>query len=286
MKKSPGQRLWTVGRCRGNCHKDRLERDQRPSDARRKEEGKKSLKKRRPKTRQSISTRTENKKKKCVQSDAMGTGLYSSRINQDELMKKKKEEDEKTSLWRKKGGQRHSLPSSVIIWMLDPVFFSWLNATKGCSVPGLANGHKTVREGRGGWDSGWKAHVKERYVNARIINQKVQYLLSERSAIWQGEPRREPALTAEDASPSITLDRDFTGLARDTTARNSPGQIWTCTLRITSLKWIPPCASAGSAGNPGWLQLPQAHGVEDKETRRWGPRVHLCRGEGWASNAW
>lgn len=63
----------------------------------------------------------------------------------------------KTSWWgadRRSGGtngsrgQRLGLPSSVIICMLVPLFFSWLSETSGSSLPGLANGDETV-QGRG-----------------------------------------------------------------------------------------------------------------------------------------
>lgn len=48
------------------------------------------------------------------------------------------------------GGQRLGLPSSVIICMLVPLFFSWLSETSGSSLPGLANGRWGQREGGGG----------------------------------------------------------------------------------------------------------------------------------------
>lgn len=62
----------------------------------------------------------------------------------------------KTSWWgaerRSEGtngsrGQRLGLPSSVIICMLVPLFFSWLSETSGSSLPGLANGDETVQGG-------------------------------------------------------------------------------------------------------------------------------------------
>lgn len=46
------------------------------------------------------------------------------------------------------GWQRLSLPSSVIICMLVPLFFSWLSETSGSSLPGLANGDEAA-QGRG-----------------------------------------------------------------------------------------------------------------------------------------
>lgn len=70
----------------------------------------------------------------------MGAGLVCSQKNQDKPMK---EAEHQCS-----GGQRHSLPSSVIICMLVPLFFSWLNGTKGSSLPGLANDNKNNVEGR------------------------------------------------------------------------------------------------------------------------------------------
>lgn len=44
-------------------------------------------------------------------------------------------------------GQRLSLPSSVIICTLVPLFVSWLSETNGSSLPGLANGDETAKSG-------------------------------------------------------------------------------------------------------------------------------------------
>lgn len=82
----------------------------------------------------------------------MGAGLSCSERNQDKPMKE--------AVHQSSGGQRRSLPSSVIICMLVPLFFSWLNETKGSSLPGLANDDKTVLRGDSYWNK-FKAREKD-----------------------------------------------------------------------------------------------------------------------------
>lgn len=60
MKRSPGQRIELQGDAMETATRTDSH-DQRPSDALRKKERKKKLLKKRPKTRQSISTRTKDK---------------------------------------------------------------------------------------------------------------------------------------------------------------------------------------------------------------------------------
>lgn len=68
----------------------------------------------------------------------------------------------------RRGWQRLGLPSSVIICMLVPLFFSWLSETSGSSLPGLANGDEAVK-GRGEMVRLFKQFWKKKIKNKKSI---------------------------------------------------------------------------------------------------------------------
>lgn len=144
MKKSPGRRTELQGDAMETATRTQSY-DQRPSDALRKKRKKKALKKAK---KQDSQFQPELRRKMCSKW-CHGTRPQLQR-------EKSRQADE--AVHQSSGGQRHSLPSSVIICMLVPLFFSWLNETKGSSLPGLANDDKTALRG----DSYWKQVQSQR----------------------------------------------------------------------------------------------------------------------------
>lgn len=131
-KKGTSQRIWSDRRCYENSHKDFW--GIKGLAILRKIKGKKiCLWDKGPKQDRQFQPEP---RVKCAQSDAMGMDWASCPVR----------EIKRKLIWRQQQlqhcstGQRHFLPSSVIICMLVPLLLSWLNEITGSFLPGFANG--------------------------------------------------------------------------------------------------------------------------------------------------
>lgn len=151
--------MWSDRRCYKNSHKDFWGIKGFVILRKIKEEGGKKIcfEIRGPKQDRQFQTRTEGKmcSKWC---HGNGLSLLCSERNQ-----------KKKLIWRQQqlqhcsAGQRHFLPSSVIICMLVPLLLSWLNEITGSFLPGFANGARQVLRGEtvtGACQQETKTHTK------------------------------------------------------------------------------------------------------------------------------
>lgn len=104
---------------------------------------------------------------KCAQSDAMGMDWASCAAR----------EIKRKLIWRQQQlqhcstGQRHFLPSSVIICMLVPLLLSWLNEITGSFLPGFANGARQVLRKNSYWSMSTRDKKNIKNSTFRTVNQ-------------------------------------------------------------------------------------------------------------------
>lgn len=154
-KKGTGQRMWSDRRCYENSHKDFW--GIKGLVILRKIKGNILLWDKGPKQDRQFQPEP---RVKWAQSDAMGMDWASCAVR----------EIKRKLIWRQQQlqhcstGQRHFLPSSVIICMLVPLLLSWLNEITGSFLPGFANGARQVL-GRNGY---WSMSRDNKHKNSTI----------------------------------------------------------------------------------------------------------------------
>lgn len=142
-KKGTGQRMWSDRRCYENSHKDFWEIKVLVI-LRKIKRGKMLLWDKGPK--QDRQFQPEPRVKMCSKwCHGNVPSLLCSKRNQKEA------DMEATAARHCRTGQRHVLPSSVIICMLVPLLLSWLNEITGSFWPGFANGARQVLRKNSYW---------------------------------------------------------------------------------------------------------------------------------------
>lgn len=161
-KKGTGQRKWFDRRCYENSHKDFW--GIKGLVILRKIKGKILLWDKGPKQDRQFQPEP---RVKCAQSDAMGMDWASCAVREI----KRKLIWTQQQLQHCSTGQRHFLPSSVIICMLVPLLLSWLNEITGSFLPGFANGARQVLRRNGYWSMSARDNKHKKNSTFHTVNQ-------------------------------------------------------------------------------------------------------------------